>query len=162
MKNLFRCLALSMALLGFPAAATVEVGFLPADQYADIGDGVDARRAMKEIQEHLVKLGERYLRPGFRLTIDVLEVDLAGNLQLLDGADGWERVLNGKVDAPLLRLRHTLRLGEQVRSQGEDALTDLMYLDHSDGHNSNAPLYHEKVLLECWFRMRFGTPRDKD
>ncbi len=56
-----------------------------------------------------------------------------------------------------MRLRHTLRRGEQVRSQGEDTLTDLMYLDHSDGHNSDVPLYHEKVLLERWFRTRFGT-----
>jgi hypothetical protein len=156
MKNLFRCLALSLALLGLPSAAAVEVGFLPADQYADIGDGVDARRALREIREHLVKLGERYLQTGLRLSIDVLEVDLAGNLQIFDGPDGWERVLTGKADAPVLRLRHTLRLGEQIQRQGEDTLTDPMYLDHSDGHNSDAPLYHEKVLLERWFRTRFG------
>jgi hypothetical protein len=162
MKNLFHCLVLSMALLGLPAAATVEVSFLPADQYADIGDCVDARQAMKEIQEHLVKLGERYLQPGLRLSVDVLEVDLAGNLKMFDSRDGRERVLNGRVDATVLRLRHTLRRGEQIRSQGEDTLTDPMYLDHSDGHNSDAPLYHEKVLLVRWLRTRFGTPRDKD
>lgn len=157
MKNLFRCLALSMALLGLPAAATVEVSFLPADQYADIGDGVDAHRAMKEIQEYLVMLGERYLQPGLQLSVDVLEVDLAGNLKIFDSPGGWERVLNGRADAPVLRFRHTLRLGEQIRSQGEDTLTDPMYLDHSDGHNSDVSLYHEKVLLERWFRTRFGT-----
>lgn len=161
MRNLLRCLALSMALLGLPASATVEVGFLPADQYVDIGDGVDARWAMKEVREHLVKLGERYLRPGLRLSVDVLEVDLAGNLQILDGPEGWVRVLIGKADAPVLRLRHVLRLGEEVRSRGEDTLTDPMYLDHSDGHNSYAPLYHEKVLLESWFRKRFGTQCDE-
>ena len=163
MKNLFRCLALSLALLCFPASAAVEVSFLPAHQYADIGDGVDARRAMKDIREHLVKLGERYLQPGLRLSVDVLEVDLAGNLQIFDGPYGWGvRVLNGRADAPVLRLRHTLFFGEQVRSQGEDTLTDLMYLDHSYGHISDVSLYHEKILLERWFMTLFATPRDKD
>jgi len=151
-----------MALLGLPAAAAVEVGFLPADRYVDIGDGVDARWAMKEIQDHLVKLGDRYLQPGSRLSVDVLEVDLAGNLQIVDGPEGWVRVLNGKADAPVLRLRHVLRVSEGVRGQGEDTLTDLMYLDHSDGHNSYVPLYHEKVLLERWFRTRFGAQPGKD
>ena len=157
MKNLFRCLVLSLALVGLPAAASVEVTFLPADQYADIGDSVDARRAMKEIQDYLGKLGARYLQPDFRLSVDVLEVDLAGSMKMVGSHGEWIRVLNGKVDAPLLRLRYTLRVGEQVMSRGEDILTDPMYLDHSDGRDADAPLHHEKVLLERWFRARFGA-----
>jgi hypothetical protein len=99
MKLLPLCFCLLLAFPAYSAGAAVEVSFHPADQYADIGDGVDARRTIKEIREHLVKLGERYLQPGFRLSVDVLEVDLAGNLQILDGPDGWESVLNGRADA---------------------------------------------------------------
>ncbi|MCX7162244.1 MAG: DUF3016 domain-containing protein [Rhodocyclales bacterium] len=162
MNILLRCLVLSLAWFGLPAAASVEVGFLPADQYVDIGDSIDARRAMKEIQDHLVKLGARYLQPEFRLSVEVLEVDLAGSMKMAGRRGDWVRVLNGKVDAPLLRLRHTLHLGEQLMSRGEDSLTDAMYLEHSAGRSTDTPLYHEKALLERWFRARFGAPRDKN
>ncbi|MBL0122986.1 MAG: DUF3016 domain-containing protein [Betaproteobacteria bacterium] len=162
MRTLLRCLVLSLALMGLPAVASVEASFLPADQYADIGEGIDARRAMKEIQGHLVKLGTRYLRPDFRQSIDVVEVDLAGNMKMVGRRTDWVRVLNGKVDAPLLRLRCTPRLGKQVMSRGEDTLTDPMYLDHSVVYSASTPLYQEKALLKHWFKMRVGTPHEKN
>ena len=107
---------------------------------------------------HLQHLGELYLAPGLRLQIEVLEVDLAGRLEMVGRSLRLVRVLRARFDAPRLVLRYTLRAGEQVLQRGEDSLTDPMYLDHAHGRINEEPLFYEKQLLDDWFKARFGPP----
>ena len=162
MTTILRTLLVLLGLLALPAAAAdepaLEVKFLPYEQYLDVGDRMDGRDALQEIEKHLKQLGRRYLQPGQHLLIEVLEIDLAGRLEMVGRQLNMLRVLRGKVDSPRLLLRYSLQAGDKVLQRGEDTLTDMMYLDHIHGGFVSQSLYYEKQLLDAWFNARFAAP----
>lgn len=162
MKTTLSQLFLLAALIAQPALAEVDVRFLQPDHYTDVGEQREATRIFLEIEQYLIALGARYLPPGQRLAVEVLDVDLAGRVEMVGRRLDLVRVLRGKADAPLLRLRYVLYAGEQPLAQGEEALTDMMYLDRPGSVGADEPLFYEKRLLLDWFRARFGAPPAKD
>ena len=158
MKIVPYCICL-LAALGVPSAyAGLEVRFIQPEHYTDIGDRSDADRILKEFDQYLNMLGARYLGPRQRLTIDILDIDLAGRVEMLGRQLELIRVLRGRADAPALHLRYTLYDGDQLLSTGEELLTDAMYLEHAASIGADGPLYYEKQLLLDWFRARFQAP----
>ena len=126
------CLAVVLAALATAparAAGTVAVQFVEPERFADIGFGAaDRQHNLDALRRHFVALAPR-LPDGAQLSIDVLEVDLAGRMQpLRDRAD--VRVLDGRADSPRMTLRWTLQAQGQPVRRGEDRLADLGYLDH--------------------------------
>jgi len=147
------CLAL-VTLAAFPAFASISVSF-PSSYYTDIGrpGSVDADNAKRDITQILESLDARYLAPGDRLAIDVIDVDLAGD-RIYSGAREF-RVAKGKSDFPRFVLRYRLERDGKV-SAGEDTVDQVNYLQSMSKLGSSESMYHEKVLLESWFKARFA------
>ena len=94
-------LQLVMAIVGFACresqvqAATVNVQFLPPQQYTDVGcNEVPAIDPLGEIRRHLVRLGQQ-LPSTETMTVEVLDIDLAGISRPVVGKPGDLRLLRG-------------------------------------------------------------------
>lgn len=139
-------------------AGPVEVSFIDADRYFDAGNRpYDETRNLELLAGHLKSLGQRYLPEDRALKIDVLQVDLAGEVRPTRRGDDL-RIVRGTADWPRITLRYTLRgEGGAVLQQGEEAVSDMAYQMHSMFGDMHEPLHYEKRMLDDWFRARFAT-----
>ena len=110
-----------------------------------------------QIKAYLQNLGARYLGPGDRLNITVLNIDLAG----FDVSNRrWTelRFMNGGTP-PRFVLRYRLLRGGKLIAAGEDYLTDPFYLARPGAQISTDALRFEKDMLEDWFLKKFSAGR---
>ncbi len=145
-------------------AGTVNVSFIHPENFTDAslqgGYGTRAEQGtLDEIGRFFESLGPRYLKSQQVLTVDVLNVDLAGKIEW------WRRDFS---DTRILRdiypPRFTLnyRLSEDGRTivESKETVVDPNYLANPGIYFSpNDPLRFEKAMLEDWFRRRFGDQR---
>jgi hypothetical protein len=146
----------ALALAAAAANAAVVVSFTGSDRYSDAKpDGYDRTSALGGIERHLQELGQQYLLPEQTLRIEVLDVDLAGQLEMTNR--GYQvRVLRDSGDGPVIRLRYTLESGGKVLDSREETLSDRAYVRLKRNINTDgAALYYEKRLLDEWFKSRF-------
>ncbi len=137
------------------AASAVSVSFVKADEYTDIGrGGFDRKQNLRALETHFKQLGKR-LSPGQQLQVDVLDVDLAGELR--PHLPHELRVLRGGVDWPRMTLRYTLKAGETTLAQGEERLSDPAYMFTRRQLVEHQPLPYERRMLESWFSTRFAS-----
>jgi hypothetical protein len=154
---------LATVLLALPlgVAAAVDVRYLQVDQYTDAGQRPLERRPSEALKRELTaefqRLGQQYLAPGQELSIEVLDLDLAGRFQWWDASRGEVRVLDA-VGWPRMRLQYRLTQGGRTLEQGEARLSDQDYLGAVSGRRAD-PLRYEKNMLGDWFRSRFGGGR---
>jgi len=142
-------------------AGRVDVNFDAQASFTDAGSTPREReQSLAALAEHLKTLGQRGLGDDRTLSIELIDLDLAGTLRLLPRAPGTElRVLRGGTDGPHIELRYTLSDTSRVISSGHETLFDagslrpLPAMDSSGGD----PLRHEKRLLDHWFAQRFAT-----
>jgi hypothetical protein len=112
-------------------------------------------RVEQGLQEHLQRLGERYLASDRHVRIEVLEIDLAGrDNTLLRHPE--VRVLRGSADWPGLKLRYSFSDPRGVRTQQIERISDLDYLERINPYRLTDPLRYEKRMLDEWFITRFG------
>lgn len=151
-RALIRSLLPSLVLFAASAQAAVVVSFPESDRYTDVGGwGLDARPAIEAIERHFHKLGERYIPPRDTLRIEVLDIDLAGHIRLIGSSMTAVRVVRGPVDWPRMRLRYTLESPGASAAAREETLT------YREGlANRSEEFFHEKKMLDDWFRARFG------
>lgn len=159
--------ALTMAagMLAAQAAADdapqVVLQLVAPERFADVGysqrQPTDAElQALRQaLQAALQPLVRRSLQPGDRLSLEVLDIDLAGELQ--PTRQGRElRVMRGAT-WPRLSLRYTLQRAGSVVAQGEQRLSDMAYLEHRPA-GGDAPRYaHEAAMLRDWFQRTLGA-----
>jgi hypothetical protein len=141
-------------------AGPVEVSFIDADRYFDAGDKFrDEARNLRILEEHLKALGQRHLPHGQALKIDVLQVDLAGELRpTRRGSD--MRIARGGADWPRITLRYALQgEGGAAVQQGEETVSDMTYQMRSTFGFAQESLHYEKRMLTEWFRERFAAAR---
>jgi hypothetical protein len=150
----------ALTILGSGAAAAeVRVSFVGAEHYTDAnlynGYGEKGRApALHEIEQTLDKLGQRYLRPDQVLSIEILDIDLAGEFEPWHLHAQDVRFMR-EVTWPRIKLRYRLtEAGQPVRA-GEEEISDQNYLMHA-GLRSTEVMPYEKEMLESWFRRRFA------
>lgn len=155
-----RTLTILAALVSAPAmAGTVEVRFIEPDRFSDIRDSHLRREQVLDVlAQRLKHLGQAGLPAGQALTVEVLDVDLAGELRP-HATPGDLRVLRGGADWPRLHLRYTLREGERVLQSGEDRLSDMAYQQSPLQAAGDEPFPYEKRMLARWFEQRFAPAR---
>jgi hypothetical protein len=139
--------------------AEVKVSFNQPERYTDAGlhgaYGPKARAAtLHELQKHLERLGERYLKPEQMLTIDVRDIDLAGRYEPWRINTHNTRILR-EITWPQIRIYYTLKSNNTVLVSAEETISDLNYLMRADTIRSSDPLRYEKAMLDEWFRVRF-------
>jgi hypothetical protein len=151
-----------LATLASPAAAlaaSAEVKFVDPQNYTDARDANRRRDdVLQSLESHILQLAAKHLPQGQKLTLEVLDVDLAG--------DAWPRsrfsevrVLRGSVDWPRIDLRFTLTEGERVIASGTERVADMAYQLHGLPGLGDGDLPYEHRMLERWFRERFaGKP----
>ena len=137
------------AIAPLAAPAGVTVAWSNPSRFTDIGDrSVDPDRVMADLEQHLERLGERYLA-GMDVRIEVFDVDRAGRTNNVDAI----RVMNGKGDWPCIELAAG-RGGETPR---RERVCDMNYFRRLPlPYHKDRPLVYEKRMLDEWFRQRFG------
>ena len=147
-------LAFVMTLAGTAALAAgqVEVSFQPVDQLSDVGRGLDRERNVKALGDHIKALATR-LPDGQMLSVEVLDVDMAGELRPTRRADEL-RVLKGTADWPKLELKWSLTRGGQTLKSGQERLSDMAYLQHPLRGGDTGPVAYEARMIDRWFEAR--------
>lgn len=143
---------LCLPLLAQPAqaAGSVAVRYVDPAHFTDIGFGsLDRERTLRSLTEVFEQLG-RQLPDGQTLSLEVLDVDLAGEVWPRIGLE--YRVLRGGADWPRMTLRYTLQADGRTLKAGESRLADMTYLFTLRGltaKDSNLP--YERRMVERWF-----------
>jgi hypothetical protein len=153
-------LALAFAAASAAHAGTVNVSYAPNTQFTDAGTTPwDRDTTMHQLQNHLQSLGQRYLPADRSVSIEVLDVDLAGETR--PGARLRDvRVARGGADWPRITLRYTLQANGQTLRSGEETVSDMNYLRHLPDNYGQGSLGPEKRMLDEWFKQRFVTSAD--
>jgi predicted RNA-binding protein with EMAP domain len=150
-------LVIAIAAFASAAEAAVIVTFKNPEHYAGVGwQRSDASATLNEIERHLQRLGESYLAPDQTLSIEVLDIDLAGRERFSSRAGGDVRVLRGGADWPSVRVRYVVETAGKVGDSREETVSDVNYLVRPIPRSEK--LAYEKRMLEEWFRARFARP----
>jgi hypothetical protein len=141
------------------AAAGATVTFKQPEQFADVPrTSWEREQLMKDIGAHVGRLAQA-LPAGQELSIDVLDLDLAGQTW----PNRWGhtediRILNGRADWPSITLRYTLSEGGKVLMAGDERLSNMSYLQRGNRYGSGDALRYEKQMLDDWFKEKI-SPR---
>ncbi|MFG6413996.1 DUF3016 domain-containing protein [Roseateles sp. DC23W] len=156
MKHLWIAPALLIAAAA--AHADVKVTFVQTDKFSDIKDnsGFRDETVLKDIEAHLVEQAQKRL-PGRDVTIEVTDVNLAGDVEPVGHNAQWIRVMR-TVTLPSLSMKYTVSEGGKVVKQGETLLRDMNYQDGFNRYSSGDPLRYEKRMIDNWFDREFRAP----
>ncbi|HKS12632.1 MAG TPA: DUF3016 domain-containing protein [Pseudomonas sp.] len=166
MRPILTCAALLLMACNSMAQTTlsspVEVRFDHPEKFRDASLGSQGYErgaddeVMKTLTLHLQKLGQRYLKPGQQLIIDIRDIDLAGRYEPWHSRAYDVRFMR-EITWPTIELQYTLSQPGQPAQQAEERISDKMYLSRPGRQTSNDRLYAEKAMLGDWFRQRFGA-----
>lgn len=154
MRHLFIPAALAGMLLANAAyAASATVSFVDPERYPDMpASQLERERVLGELRQHIDRLAAR-LPAGQHLTVDVLDLDLAGTLKPASTRPDL-RVLSGGADWPRMHLRYRLEQDGKVIVAGDEQLADMNYLEHMNRYPSSTSLRYEKQMLDDWFKSK--------
>lgn len=148
---------IALMLAATPAAVTVN--FIDAERYTDAtpssayGSARERDATLAALRQHLTALGARYLQPGDRLSIDVLDVDLAGRFEPWRPRAYDVRFLRD-ITWPHIKLRTVLERDQRSVTR-EEQVADLDYLLNATACRGRDSLCYEKRMLDAWFARRF-------
>jgi hypothetical protein len=151
--------AAALLLAGLAQAGTVEVGFVQPERYTDAGPDAEATR--KTLDQHLQALGQVGLPAQQRLKIEILDIDLAGEIRPMLNLASDLRVIKGRADWPRIHLRYVLSDAAQTLGSGDETVSDMAYLMRSPVNARSESLPYERRMLSDWFRSRFGPAAAK-
>jgi hypothetical protein len=133
------------------AMAGVTVNYVQPDKFADLPFTPWEREdVLKGLTEHFQKLGKQ-LPPDQNLTVDVLDVDLAGRTEPGRRSGRDIRILRGGADWPHMRLHYTLESGGSIIASGDAELSDMMYMQRMNRYSDGDQLRYEKQMIDEWF-----------
>lgn len=160
----FSLLLLSSVLVSGPLVAQVEVIFENPEKYRDIeyGEGgveQGIRIHLPVLEKHLVRQGKRYLEEGQRLSIEITDIDLAGEYEPWRRIDFQDVRIVKAIYPPRMAFRYELTDGDgNVLKSGEEHLTDLTF-QYRPRISFHDELFYEKEMLNDWLR---GLKRKSD
>ena len=140
------------------AAGTVQVSYAQPDRFVDAGNRrSDVADTLKELTGHFEALAKRHLPDGQALTIEVLDIDLAGEVRPSRRTAQDIRLLKGQADWPRIKLRYTLESAGQAPRKAEQWVSDMGYLHRLGDRYASESLGYEKRMLAEWFSAEFGA-----
>jgi len=160
---LFSVALAASALLGSGVARAevdkpaVEVSSPNEARFVDAGESpreIDLN--VKVLTRHLQTLGKRWLPPGQHLSIEIVDLDLAGRV-FPSARHQPLRVLNGGADWPRIEIRYVLSSPAGEIARGQDRLSDMTYMVNSYAPMTEEPLGYERRMLTQWFHARFDA-----
>lgn len=165
MKSLAPCMltGLVLALGGAavqaaPAAVNVEVRFVAPEQFRDANESVHEReRTLDQLAQYLRASAQPRLAPGQRLVLEVLDLNLAGEIEPVGSRMDRLRVMRD-IAWPTMELRYVLSEGDKTVREATVRLSDMRYLDGIHRLGNGEPLRYEKRMLERWLSAEFAAP----
>jgi hypothetical protein len=146
--------SVAVCALAAQAAGTVQVSFVQPERFSDVRDGhLRAEDNLYVLRRYLEQIGSRYVADGQTLKIEVLDVDLAGEVRM-GGRLNDVRVLRGRADWPRIQLRYTLETPGAASRGREATIADFAYLERTPPMPNEALAYEHRMLDE-WFRAEF-------
>lgn len=158
MKHVIR-LAAGAALLAAAGAASagVNVSYVAPEEFADVPySEVERQKLLRELTDHFGKLA-RQLPPGQDLNVEVLDIDLAGQLKPVRWAVQDIRIMTGGADWPHMTLRYTITQDGKVIKSGQERLQNMGYTHRMNRYFSSETLRYEKQMLDDWFKERIAA-----
>lgn len=142
------------------AAGTVQVKFVQPDKFADVrgnhqrvDDGL-----LKILEAHFQIAAAQYVPDGQTLSIEVLDVDLAGEFRPRFSASPDVRVLGLGADSPHIKLRYAMSSPSGAAELAEVQLSDLGYLYRGTGrYGSSESLRYERRMIDEWLGKTFAS-----
>jgi hypothetical protein len=156
-KRLMAAALLAVAAVAHAGeAAKVQVKLATdLNQYADFGETpLERERNARDLKQVFEDLGAE-LAPGQTLSVEVLQVNLAGELEWVRGAERI-RVMR-EIGWPLIEVRYTVRQGGAVSSEGTARISDMAYLSQSRPSEVQGPLGFERRMLQRWLKTTLAT-----
>lgn len=151
----------ALAVPGAAQAGTVTVSYPPDARFSDAGDTTwDREATQRDLTQYLQSLGKQYLPADRELKLDVLDIDLAGEMRPARRTLRDVRVARGGADWPRITVRYSLQSNGQVLKSGEEEIVDMDYLHRIDDRYNGQSLKSEKRMLEQWFKARFVAASD--
>jgi hypothetical protein len=148
-------LALVTALISVGASAGEPVvKFTNVDDYTDFPYS-ESESLQKLISEHFIKQASS-LPANVDLKVEILDVDLAGDIKANFRSPTDIRVRKGMADGPEIKVRFTLTENGKVILSGEDTLSDAGYLQRTNRYYNNDELRYEKQMIDDWMVSRLG------
>lgn len=148
---------LMLALAASAAPPNLTVSFVQPENYADAGYSrqfaSESERAevQRDITQHLQRLAEQGLPADDTLSIEILDIDLAGRFEPFITRAGSDLRVVREITWPRIKLRYTLSHGDQIVASAEERLSDLNYLMSVNRYASGDRLRYEKKMLDRWF-----------
>ena len=163
MRKRFSLLGASLLALATPALAatsSLTVSFVHPERFVDAGyshsfaSEKERAQVLRDIEQHLRRLGERSLADGDALEIEVLDIDLAGRFEPFHSRFGSDVRIVRDITWPRIKLRYALTRGDHTVAGAEEWVTDMNYLMSSNRYSSSDRLRYEKAMLDDWFEKR--------
>jgi hypothetical protein len=141
------------------ASAAVTAAFSHPENFRDMPFGqYDREQVLRDLGDHFARLGKD-LPPGQNLRVEVLDLDLAGEIRPNFRGRQDIRILRGGADWPSMVLRYTLESNGRVIASGEDRLSDMGYLQRINRYSDGDTLRYEKRMIDDWFKAKFSRRR---
>ncbi|MES2296155.1 MAG: DUF3016 domain-containing protein [Pseudomonadota bacterium] len=153
MKSITTKLALAalLAASANAAMAGVTVTYVQPEKFSDVPlTTFDRDEVIRRFSEHFALLG-RTLPAGQELSIEVLDIDLAGRARP-SGMRPDLRVLRGGADWPVMHLRWRLEQGGKLLRSGDETIKDMAYMNHANHYANDETLRYEKQMIDDWFK----------
>jgi hypothetical protein len=139
----------------------VSVTFVEPEKFTDAKRSEMERSSaglLGELQKFMIETGERYIPAEARLTIHVIDVDLAGDFELFRGPDFDQvRIAKGLYPPRIVLEFRLTDGGGRIIKEGKRDLTDIDYQLRS-AYPREDYLRYEKDILRDWLRAEFGAP----
>lgn len=142
------------------ALARADVRFVEPEKFSDVrSDAIGSERDrtvyLDMLREHIEKRVAAWLPAGHKLTVAVLDVDMAGEFEPWRGPRFQDIRIVKDIYPPRINLEFKLEnaRGEVVR-EGSRQLRDLTFMMNLS-INRNDSLRHEKELIDSWLRDEF-------
>jgi hypothetical protein len=134
----------------------VQINFVEPENFTDVRDRTYSREQnLKALERIFTSVAQPYVADGQTLKIDVLDVDLAGEVR--PGARAWDvRVLRGRADWPRITFRWSVEGAGVAPRSGEVTVRDMAYLQRIPPSTADTALVYERRMLDEWFKEHFG------
>lgn len=153
---------LALCMSALPAAAQVRVEFVEPQRYTDadnrFGSGPSLRVTLAEIRRLIEQNGARVLKPSESLSIEVLDIDLAG-MDRMGGAMPYGLRVVTDVTPPRFRFRYILKERGRIVFATTESFSDINFLTRHARMSGGASFHYERELLRDWFQARIALRR---
>ena len=153
-KSLLSIFVMSSALFLTTSAvnAATSVTFVAPEKYVDMPFAShDKDRVKAELKLHFEKLGAK-LPANENFTVEVLDIDLAGERDYRASAPLDLRILRGGADWPKIEIRYSVEAQGKVLTSGTTQISDMNYLQTFNQYSQNEFLRYEKRMIDKWFK----------